>query len=371
MTWNDRRAGPMLMLMMVAGGLTACAPEEVATEPVLRPVRYQRVAAGAIESSRTLAGVAKAGVEADLSFRVSGTVERVEVDLGDRVRRGHVLARLDAVDYELQVQEAAAGQAQAQAALRKAEADYDRTRALYENRNASRSELDAARAAAESARSQVDAASKRLELTSQQLAYTVLRAPADGAIARKDLEVNENVQAGQAVFMLTSGSLAEVEFAVPEVMIADIEVGLPVTVTFDALPGRQFPAEIAEVGVAVTGASAAFEAVARLRQEVPEVRSGMAAEVTSRFQGIGSAEALVVPWVAVGEDREGRFVFVVEPQAEGVGVVRRRPVTVGQIGRDIEILEGLEEGELIVTAGTRRLADGMRVRLEGPGEESG
>lgn len=360
----------LLTLTVVLLGLLACGRTEVEPEPELRPVRLLRVTAGDAESSLTLAGVAKAGVEADLSFRVAGTVEEVEVALGDTVSHGQVLARLDAVDYELQVQEAEAGLAQAEAALRKAEADFDRTRALYENNNASKSELDAARAAAESARSQVVAATKRVELTRQQLDYTVLRAPADGAIARRDLELNENVSAGSPVFMMTSGSLAEVEFAVPEIMIANIEVGLPVSVTFDALRGREFEAEITEVGVAVTGASAAFEATARLTEEVPEVRSGMAAEVRCRVPGPAGARTLMVPWVAVGEDREGRFVFVVEPEDGDEGTVRRRAVTVGEVGENIEIVEGLQEGEMIVTAGTRRLVDGMRVRLEGGGADS-
>jgi RND family efflux transporter MFP subunit len=165
----------LLIVSLLMTGLASCGREAPEPEPILRPVRYQRVEAGGLETSRTLAGVAKAGIEADLSFRVGGTVTEVNVDLGDSVRQGAVLARLDAVDYELQVQEAEAGLAQAGAALRKSEADFDRTRALYENNNASKSELDAARAAAESARSQVDAASKRLEMAHQQLAYTVLR----------------------------------------------------------------------------------------------------------------------------------------------------------------------------------------------------
>ena len=355
----------LLMLVILTAGVTACGRDVPEPESILRPVRYLQVAAGGVETSRNLAGVARAGVEADLSFRVGGTVEEVNVALGDSVRKGQILARLDAVDYELQVQEAEAGLAQAGASLRKAEADFDRTRALYESNNASKSELDATRAAAESARSQVDAATMRLELSRQQLAYTELRAPVDGAIALKDLEINENVEAGDAVFMMTSGSLAEVEFAVPEIMIANITVGLPVTVRLDALRGREFPAEITEVGVAVTGASAAFEATARLTEEVPEVRSGMAAEVVYRFQNAEVGGSLAVPWVAVGEDRDGRFVFVLEPTAEGVGTVHRRAVTVGEIGKRIEILEGLAEGELIVTAGTRRLSDGMRVKLQG------
>lgn len=356
--------------MLLAISLAACGKEQAAPEPELRPVRYQRVSVGTIGSSRTLVGVARAGTEADLSFRVRGTVEDVDVTLGEKVRKGQILARLDAVDYELQVQEAAAGLALAQASVRKAEADYDRTRALYENNNASRSELDAARAGAESARSQVVAATKRLELARQQLAYTILRAPADGAIALKDLEVNENIDAGTAVFMLTSGSRAEVEFAVPEIMIADLEEGMPVVVRFDAFPDRRFSAAITEVGVAVTGSSAAFEAVARLEEETPNVRSGMAAEVITELRQSARKAGLLVPWVAVGEDRDGRFVFVVEAEDGGTGIVRRRAVSLGEVGKEIEIVDGLEEGELLITAGTRRLVEGMRVKVDPEEKES-
>jgi RND family efflux transporter MFP subunit len=210
----------------------------------------------------------------------------------------------------------------------------------------------------------VDAANKRLELAGQQLGYTTLRAPVDGAIALKDLEVNENVKAGTAVFMLTSGSLVEVEFAVPEIMITDLEEGMPVVVRFDAIAGRDFPASIAEVGVAVTGSSAAFEAVARLREETPNVRSGMAAEVITQPDTAGDRRGLVVPWVSVGEDRDGRFVFVVEPQGDGTGIVHRRSVTLGEVGKEIEIVEGISEGDLLITAGTRRLVEGMRVKVD-------
>lgn len=360
---NRTPVSKLFLAVVLTTGLAACGEELVAPEPELRPVRYQRVSMGTLGGTRTFVGVARAGTEADLSFRVPGTVESVDVALGERVVEGQVLASLDAVDLELQVQEAEAGLALASAAVRKAEADYDRSRALYENNNASRSELDAARAGAESARSQVDAATKRLELARQQLGYSVLRAPVEGAIAFKDLEVNENVEAGTAVFMLSSGSLAEVEFAVPEIMISELAEDMPVVVRFDAFPGREFKAAILEVGVAVTGSSATFEAVARLQEETPNVRSGMAAEVITQTQGNPRQSVLTVPWVAVGEDRDGRFVFVVEPQGEGVGVVRRRSVTVGEVGKEIEIVGGLEEGELLVTAGTRRLIDGMQVKV--------
>lgn len=357
---------PLLTVLILPSLLLGCSGEE--PEPIsdIRPVRVHRVELRGAVIQRTLAGVARAGVESRLSFRVSGTIDRVSAALGDRVRRGQALARLDPTDYELRVEEAEAGLAQGQASLRKAEADYERVRALYENNNASKSELDAARAGAESAQAAVESGSKRLEQAQQQLGYTVLRAPADGDIASVSVEVNENVRAGQEMFLLTAGAQPEVEVAVPETMIGRIEVGLPVEVSFDSLPGRGFAAKVSEVGVAVTGAASTFQVAVQLDEADPAIRSGMAGEVTFRVQAAGGAESLVVPGVAVGEDDQGRFVYVVDPAGDGTAVVHRRSVEVGRLAEGIEIVAGLEAGEVIVTAGVRRLSEGMTVRYEEP-----
>ena len=224
-----------LLILTLATNLTGCGGEPPAPAPQLRPVRTILVETTSGGLTRTLAGVARAGVESRLSFRVSGTADSVDVSLGDRVRRGQVLARLDPTDYELMLEEAEAGLAQAQAGLRRSEADYERVRALYENNNASKGELDAARADAESAEAQVESGQKRLQQAQQQVGYTVLRAPSDGAIAAVDLEVNENAKGGDQVFLLTAGAELEIQVAVPEVLIAQVAVGQPVNVRFDAL----------------------------------------------------------------------------------------------------------------------------------------
>jgi RND family efflux transporter MFP subunit len=361
-----------LLLFTLAPGLTGCGSEPPAAAPRLRPVRtvvVQRTGGGV---TRTLAGVARAGVESRLSFRVSGTVESVGVALGDRVRRGQELARLDPTDYELRLEEAEAGLAQAEAGLRRAEADFDRVRALYENRNASQGEYDAARAGSESAQAQVESGQKRLEQARQQVGYTILRAPSDGAIAAVSLEVNENVAAGQQGFLLSAGTELEIEVAMPEVLIAQVAMGQPVSVRFDALQGREFAAEVTEVGVAVTGSASTFQVTASISEAAPEVRSGMAAEVTFIFAQ-DREERIVVPGVAIGEDRDGRFVFVLERGDDGTGVVLRRAVTIGEPAEGlggIEVLDGLSEGEEVVTAGVRRLSDGMAVRVLAAGGES-
>ena len=341
-----------------------CGTETEEIAPVLRPVRYQQVSGGALSMERTLAGVVHAGVESRLSFRVSGSVERIPIQVGDRVRRGQTLARLDPTDYELQVEEAKAALAQAQATLRRSEADFERVRALYENNNASKAELDASRASAESAVAQVDAVTKQLEQANQQLGYTALLAPATGAIASVGVEVNENVQAGQEICLLIAGGQPEVEIPVPEVMIGAIAAGQSVSVELPALPGRTFEAEVTEVGVAVTGAATTYPVTARLLAPEASIRAGMAAEVTFNLAGEARDDRIFVPGLSVGEDREGRFVFVLTPDAEGEGTVERRSVEIGQTDdRGIEVVTGLSEDELIVTAGVRRLADGMRVRV--------
>ncbi len=365
------RLAPVLLLALVAW---SCADEVVAPEAVVRPVRIHRVTASDSTQWVAYAGVAKAGIESRLSFRVAGTVEEVPVKVGDRVRRGTVLARLDRTDYELSVEQSEASVAQARASLRQAEADYDRTRALYENNNASKAELDAKRAAAESATAQVEAGEKGLDQARQQLAYTRLSSPMTGAVAAVDVEVNENVSAGQALFQLSSDTPPEVEIRVPEVAIAQILAGQQAEVAFDALPGQTVAATVTEVGVSA-GGSSTFAVTLRIDEKGDAIRSGMAAEVRLRVGGAASAAgtpdavAILVPLVAVGEDQNGRFVFVVEEGAGEVATVRRRPVVVGDLDeRGLLIESGLAAGEVIVTAGVRRLIDGMDVRAVGSGE---
>ncbi len=353
------------VFVLLAGAFLSCRGREEPPPPPLRPVRYHEVSSSSGQRVRTFSGVARANVESNLSFRVSGNVQRRLVEVGDRVERGQLIAELDPTDFELHVEEAQAALLQAQAQARRVEADYERVRGLYENRNAARSDLDASRAAAESARAQIDAAVQRLEQARSQLSYTRLRAPLGGSIAAVDIEVNENVRAGQKVTMLTSGSRPEVEIAVPETLIGEFRVGSDVDVSFDALGEREFPAMITKVGVAAVGVATTFPVTVQLLEATPDVRSGMAADVNFTFGTEDGGGRFLVPAHAVAEDREGRFVFVVESTEAGRGKVHRRAVTVGQLtGQGLEVLDGVSVGDLVVTAGVSQIQDGLEVKLE-------
>jgi len=365
----DRIVQMVLFTLSALAGW-ACSKEISQPAPATRPVRVYQVASVDPARRLVLAGVAKAGIESRLSFRVAGTVEALAIKVGDRVVQGTLLARLDATDHELAVEQSAASLAQTRAGLRQAEADYDRTRALYENNNASKAELDAGRASAESASAQVEVAGKALAQARRQLAYTRLVSPMAGAVAATFVEVNETVSAGQAVLQLTADAPPEVEIRVPEIQIARITAGQSAEVTFDALPGQTIAATVTEVGVSAVGA-AAFPVTLRIDQDGDAIRSGMAAEVSLRVgDASGNAQAAIfVPLVAVGEDQHGRFVFVLEGDGGESATVHRRPVEVGDLDeRGLRILAGLEAGEQVVTAGVRRLIDGMQVRALGAGD---
>ncbi len=349
--------------------LAACEPEPpAAPDERVRPVRHVVVAAGGGAVARTFSGAAQADVEAQLSFRVGGALRARPVEVGDTVAEGALLAELDARDFVLRVREAEAQLSNARAGLRNAEASYARVRTLYENDNVALSELDAARAAAESAAAQVSIAEQNLADARLKLSYTRLTAPARCDVAETFVKENENVAPGQAIVRLSCGGCPEVKVSVPETQIRDVRLGAAVTVHFAALSGQQFDARVSEVGVATTSSATAFPVVVQLEGTCPQVRPGMAADVEFRFDAQPAAAAVRVPVVAVGEDRDGRYVYVLERVDEERWRARRRAVETGEPQAEgMPITTGLEAGERIVTAGVRRISDGMIVRLYGGG----
>jgi len=353
------------MMLLPASFVLSCGgDQQQEAEPVIRPVRYIQVYATGGGRDRSFSGSARAGVESRLSFKVAGTIERIPVSVGNVVRKGDLIAELDPTDYELQMQDAEASLVQVESQAKNARASYARIQRLYENANASRSDLDQALAQRESAEANVESVQKKLELAQLQLEYTRLLAPAAGSIASVDVEANENVGVGQTVVMLTAGEVPEVEVSVPEILITQVREGNDVTVKFDAIRNETFSATVTEVGVAALGFATTYPVKVRLDEADNRIRPGMASEVTFRFESQSNREHFVVPSIAVAEDRNGRFVYVVEPTTDEEAVARRRSVTVGDVTTNgLEILEGVSDGDLVVIAGVSRISDGQTVKL--------
>ena len=345
--------------------LAACDQEQV-IEEVIRPVRYAEVRAADREENRRYSGTTQAELEFDLSFRVGGRLDRREIDVGDLVNPGDLVGLLDPADYEAGVQEALAGRDLARAGVTNADANLERIRRLYENDTVSQREYEAAVATADSAQAQLDAATQQLSVAQLQLGYTTLTAPQQCTVAQTFVEVNQNVSPGQAIARLNCGQCSEVAVSVPEGDISRIREGDEVQVIINALGGQQLVGFVREVGIDTGATGTTYPVTIGLRDRCSDIRAGMAAEVLFRLQSPGPVGALVVPFVAVGEDRDTgeNFVYVLEMGETGVWTAVRRTVALGEVSTTgLTVLEGLSEGDLIVTAGVRRLNSNQRVRL--------
>ncbi|MEL6704997.1 MAG: efflux RND transporter periplasmic adaptor subunit [Bacteroidota bacterium] len=363
--WLRLRVWLLVACTTGLAGLSGCGADEAPPPEPLRPVRYEFARASGDAQTRTFAGVAQASSEAQVSFRVGGVVEAVNTRVGERVARGTVLARVDASDYVIQQRQAEAAQAQATAQLRNAEATYERTLQLYADQGASQSDLDAARAQYESAQAHVRSADAQQQVAARQVGYTRLTAPLTGAVADVLVAVGEQVGPGRPAFVVSGGGPLDVEVAVPEGLIGRIRAGTPARVRFGSLGGQIYAATVAEVGIASTASTTTFPVTVRLASDADEVRPGMAADVTLRLVGgTTSSGGVVVPAEAVGEDRAGRYVFVLAPQGDGEALALRRQVDLGGLTDDgITITSGVGDGDRVVTAGLSALADSQRVAL--------
>ena len=343
--------------------LAGCSETEEVFEERLRPVRYLVVADDTPGRDRSFTGTAKSTQESRLSFKVSGTATSVPAQIGQSLKEGDLIAQLDAANFVLQIEQAQASMIEAQAGERNAASAYERTKGLYANDNASLNELDAARATAEAASAQVDAAEKALEIARLNESYTRLYASTDCSIASIDIEVNENVSAGQQIAMVSCGDEFEVSLDVPESIISGVDQYTPVSIAFGAIPGVQFSGEVTEVSTA--GSSAAFPVVVKVHEKHPALRSGLVAEVTFQFDTPSTSSTFVLPVASVINDAEGVFVFIADPDGDsGEATVARRPVELGELTQSgVEIIEGLDAGDRVITAGVSVIRVGQRVLI--------
>lgn len=351
-----------------AGCLFLLACGEAPTEEVrsLRPVRSHTVGFAGGEASRTFSGTAETGSIINLSFRSGGVVTRLDVRVGQEVERGQLLARLDNVGARLAYEQAVASLNSAASQMNTAQLSLDRARTLYEKGTASLSEYENAKNSFTSAEASHQSAQRSVEIQRDQINYGFIYASAAGTIAAVNAEVNENVSAGQTIGVLNVGGSMEIALGLPESVINRIQEGMPVTIAFPALADVEFEGLVTEVSPSVDANTATYPVRVSVAGSGDDIRTGMSANVTFELgNGAASSTVLVVPANAVGEDGDGRFVFVLEPGGDGAATVRKQHVTVGPLTAEgFEIRDGLSEGRVIATAGLSTLLDGQQVRLQ-------
>ncbi|CAG4969620.1 Multidrug resistance protein MdtA [Lysobacter luteus] len=351
------RPGLAAVLLLMVALAVGCGSDEVAVETV-RPVLVTHPTSAA-DAQASFAGDIRAREESPLSFRVGGKIVERHVDVGDHVRRGELLATLDAADLQARARAARARLAAAEAELGRARADQARFAALAEDQLVSRSALDAQNAAATAAQGQVDAARAELEVAGNQSGYSELRATADGVIAARHVEAGEVVAAGQAVYTLAGDGTREVAFAVPEGRVDAIRPGQAVQVELWSDPERRWPGRVREIAPMADPASRTFAARAVVEAPAGALELGQSARV--HVDTNGDRESLSVPLSAlqrVGEDAVA--VFVVDP---ATSTLKLQPVQVGAYGNErVPVTGGLDRQAWVVAAGGHLLREGQKVQ---------
>ncbi len=343
--------GCRAMLVLSCLGLLAGCSEREVERKIVRPVWAMRVEpAEAIE--RWFPGRAQATQEINLAFEVPGQLIERPANVGDRVVEGQVLARLDPRDYENEL-------AAARAARDRSRANYQRRLQAAETGAVSKQEVDDSRATFEATEARVKIAAKALE-------DTVIRAKFEGSVAATYVENFQNVRAKQPILRVLDTSRIEMWISIPESLVSYAPHVRDVRVRFDAFPGREFPAEIKEIGNEASLTTRTYPVKLSIEQpEEIEILPGMAGESSGRVEVPGQAatRGVEIPLSALGtDDNQTSFVWVID---QASGLVSKRPVETERATPRGVVVEGLEIGEWIATAGVDTLVEGQKVRVLG------
>ena len=355
---------PMFLILAASTALAACSKPEPVPDPV-RAVRTMTVTAQSVGGAYEFAAEVRARTESRLSFRVGGKMARRNVDLGDTVKVGQVLAQLDPQDLRLGQDSARAALVAAQVNTDQAAADFKRFKDLRDQGFISSAELERRDTALKAAKAQYDQASAQSGVQGNQARYATLVADVSGVITGVDAEPGMVVAAGAPVLRLAQDGPRDVVFAVPEDKVSLIKAlaALP-----DKFKVRLWGADRAPINATIREIGAAADPVTRtflVKADIgktaltSDIQLGQTATVIVELpQTAGVAK---LPLSALREEQGRSMVWLVDRnsmtvQPQGVQVA-------GADGNDAVISAGLSPGQIVVTAGVHVLQPGQKVRL--------
>ncbi|WP_462248500.1 efflux RND transporter periplasmic adaptor subunit [Ekhidna sp.] len=352
-----------ISLLIICLSLFSCGSEEAEETKTLRPVLYQKVEYAGSLNERTFTGIAQSDKVVNLSFRTSGIITQFDMYLGQRVKKGQLLAKLDNVSSRLSYEQAQTSLSSAESQMKTAKLSYDRIRSLYEKGSASLSDFENTKNAFRNAENSYKSAQRSVQIQKEQINYGFIYAPDDGVISSIGGEVGENASPGQTMAVLNAGNQITIDLGVPENIINSVQNSMQVDLVFSALPNQKFTGNVTEISPALDRNTSTYPVKVTLTSISDGVRAGMAASVTFRFSNI-EKQSLLVPAKAVGEDSQGRFVFLITENSESATVNKQR-IKIGQLhSNGFEVLDGLKQGQKIAVAGLQTLLDGQEVRLQ-------
>ncbi len=338
-----------IYLLTFSFSLLGCN-SEVVVEEKIRPVRTFTIGDSASAVGRTFPGQAKAVKEIDVAFEVGGKLIERPVSVGDLVEEGQVLARLDPRDYQNDVDAA-------RARLEQAEAFRDRIDIAAKSNAVSQQEVTDAHA-------RYDVARASLSIKEKALLDSTVTAPFAGSVSNTYVKNFQNVQAKQPIVRIVDTSQIEMVVQIPEQLIMYAPMLEEIRVKFDALAGREFEAEVTEIGAEASTATRTYPVTMLVKQPDDHlILPGMTGEATARrARAVGDTESgSEVPPSAIYTNAAGEtHVWVLDMDAMRVSSRKVESVATTSLG--IRVL-GVGNGETVITAGVHYLTEGQTVTL--------
>ena len=305
----------------------------------------------------SLPGEVRARHETPLAFRVGGKVTECKVNLGDTVRRGQTLAKLEPIDYQLATRSGAANVADARSSLTLAEAELVRYRNLREKGFVSAAVLDQKQAAADAARARVDAMQSAHTEQLRQLDYTSLSAQSDGVISAHDCNVGQVVNVGQPILHLAQAAEKEIAIHLPETELNHFRAAANFKISLNAMPEKSYQGTLRELAAAADPATRTYAARIAFKNVDAAIQLGMSATVEVQPK---SDQVMRLPLASVVSRDSHPSVWKVD-SADSVHSIAIS--IAGVEGNEVRIASGLNIGDVVVTAGANLLREGEKVKL--------
>lgn len=349
-----------LLVLALPAMLVACRPETEAAAPEARPVRTVTIERREAGMPITLTGRIEAEDEVVLAFRISGRLLENDGKLADRVQPGQVVARLESQNELNSLRTAQANLAAAQGQLTQARNHFERQDTLLNQGWTTRANHDQASQALQTAQSQVDATEAQLKTAHDHVSFTELKADAPGVLTAIGPRAGEVVQAGQMIAKLARQEGRDAVFDVPAQLLRAAPSDPQITVSLTNDPAVTARGRVREVAPQANPLTRTFEVKVGLTEPPPAMRLG--ATVTGRME-MESVPLIEIPATALSKSNQQAAVWIVDPSSRTVSM---RNVDVLRYDQaQVVVSQGLDTGEIVVTAGVQALHPGQKVRLLG------
>lgn len=340
--------------------LTACKPvEEPEPEPI-RPVRVTTVESREGGETVSLTGQVEAREEVNLSFRVGGRMIERSVNVGDRVRAGQVVARLESDTPRNALRSARAELTAVRARLVEAQNNFERHRSLLDRGFITRAMFDQAEQAYRTARAQVDSVQAQVNIAETQLGYANLISDSSGTVTARRAEPGEVVGPGQPIIQLARQGGRDAVFDVPARVIQTAPANAEVVVVLSSDPKVRTTGRVREVAPQADPVTRTFKV--RIGLNDPPAAMRLGSTVTGSVR-LGAGQGIEIPASALTASDQRPAVWVLDPASNTVSL-RNIEVLRYDLAR-VAVAEGLQPGDIVVTAGVQTLRPGQQVRLLG------